>query len=122
MDDMLLENYEVIEEDQQEYSQIVEEVENILSENEVEDEREQNQPNYIILYSNDTYNSNSYQTVGLSENDIVEDQEETVSVNNIMNTPINDYTISESYSFLIVLGLLVAGTVFVIKRGLFRWN
>ena len=122
MDDMLLENYEVIEEDQEEYSQVIEEVEQILSENEVESEREQNQPNYIILYSNDTYNSNSYQTFGLSENDLVDDQEETVSVNNIMNTPINDYSISESYSFLIVLGLLVAGTVFIIKRGLFRWN
>lgn len=122
MDDVLFENYEVIEEDQEEYSQIVEEVENILSENEVEDEREQNKSNYIIFYSNDIYNNNSYQTVGLSENDILEDQEETVSVNNILNTPINDYSILESYSFLIVLGLLVAGTVFVIKRGLFRWN
>ena len=122
VDDMILENYDVIEEDQEEYSQVLEEVENILSKNEVEDAAEQNQPNYIIFYSNDTYNSNSYQAVGLSDNDIVEDQEESVSVNNIMNTPINDYTISESYSFLIVLGLLVAGTVFVIKRGLFRWN
>ena len=122
VDDVLLENYDVIEEDQEEYSQILGEVDNILSENEVENAAEQNQPNYIIFYSNDTYNNNSYQTVGLSENDIVKDQEETVSVNNIMNTPINDYSILESYSFMIVLGLLVAGTVFVIKRGLFRWN
>ena len=121
VDDVLLENYDVIEEDQEEYDQILEEVENILSENEVLDETEQDKPNYIILYSNDTYNNNSYQTIGLSDNE-VEEQEETVSVNNIMNTPINDYSISESYSFLIILGMLVAGTVFVIKRGLFRWN
>lgn len=122
MDDLILENYYLIEEDQEEYYQIVEEVKNILSENEVEDASEQNQPDYIILYSNDTYNNNSYQNVGLSENDILDYQEEAVSVNNIMNTPINDYSISESYSFLIVLGLLIAGTVYVIKRGLFRWN
>ena len=122
VDDLILENYYLIEEDQEEYYQIVEEVKNILSENEVEDASEQNQPDYIILYSNDTYNNNSYQNVGLSENDILDYQEEAVSVNNIMNTPINDYSISESYSFLIVLGLLIAGTVYVIKRGLFRWN
>lgn len=122
VDDVLLDYYEIIDEDQEEYSQIVEEVEQILSENEVEDEREQDQSNYIILYSHDTYNNNSYETVGISENDLVQDQEETVSINNIMNTPLSDYTISESYSFLIVLGLLIAGTVFLIKRGLFRWN
>lgn len=122
MDDVLLQNYEVIEEDQEEYTQVIEEVEQILSDNEVKNESEQNQPNYIIFYSNDTNNSYSYQTVGLSENDILNDQEEILSVNNIMNTPINDYSILESYSFLIVLGLLVAGTVFVIKRGLFGWN
>lgn len=122
VDDVLLEKYEFIEEDQEEYTQIVEEVENILSENEVENEAEQNQYNYIIFYSNDTNNSYSYQNVGVSENDILDDQEETVSVNNIMNTPINDYSISDSYSFLVVLGLLMAGTVYVIKRGLFRWN
>ena len=120
VDDLILENYYLIEEDQEEYYQIVEEVKNILSENEVEDASEQNQPDYIILYSNDTYNNNSYQNVGLSENDILDYQEEAVSVNNIMNTPINDYSISESYSFLIVLGLLIAGTVYVIKRGLLK--
>lgn len=45
-----------------------------------------------------------------------------VSVNSIIDTPINEYTISESILTLIFVGLFVAGMALVIKRSLFKWK
>lgn len=45
-----------------------------------------------------------------------------ISVNSIIDTPINEYTISESILTLIFVGLFVAGMALVIKRSLFKWK
>lgn len=41
---------------------------------------------------------------------------------NIIDTPLNEYTISESILTLIFVGLFVAGMALVIKRSLFKWK
>lgn len=42
--------------------------------------------------------------------------------NNIIDTPLNEYSISESILTLIFVGLFVAGMALVIKRSLFKWK
>lgn len=46
----------------------------------------------------------------------------TLSENNIITKPLTDYTVSESLIALVVVGLFVAGMVYMIKRSLFKWN
>lgn len=41
---------------------------------------------------------------------------------NIIDTPLNEYSISESILTLIFVGLFVAGMALVIKRSLFKWK
>ena len=46
----------------------------------------------------------------------------SVSEDNIITKPLTDYTVSESLIALVVIGLFVAGMVYMIKRSLFKWN
>lgn len=46
----------------------------------------------------------------------------TLSEDNIITKPLTDYTVSESLIALVVVGLFVAGMVYMIKRSLFKWN
>ena len=41
---------------------------------------------------------------------------------NIINKPLNDYTVSESLLAFVVVAVFVAGLAYVIKRSVFRWN
>ena len=41
--------------------------------------------------------------------------------NNIMTKNLNDYSVGESLSLMIFLGLLVAGMVYTIKKSIFKW-
>lgn len=46
----------------------------------------------------------------------------TLSENNILTKPINDYTVSESFLFVISIVLIFGGIVLIIKKGLPRWR
>lgn len=41
---------------------------------------------------------------------------------NIINKPLNEYTVSESLLAFVVVAVFVAGLAYVIKRSVFRWN
>lgn len=41
---------------------------------------------------------------------------------NIINKPLNNYTVSESLLAFVVVAVFVAGLSYVIKRSVFRWN
>ena len=41
---------------------------------------------------------------------------------NIIDKPLNDYTVSESLLAFVVVAVFVAGLAYVIKRSVFRWN
>lgn len=41
---------------------------------------------------------------------------------NIIDKPLNDYTVTESLLAFVVVGLFVAGLAYVIKRSVFRWS
>lgn len=41
---------------------------------------------------------------------------------NIIDKPLNNYTVTESLLAFVVVGLFVAGLAYVIKRSVFRWN
>ena len=104
---------EVIEE-------VQEEVESLLSENEVLEDGEQqdNQPNNIIFNSNVSNNNYYYQTFGLSDNEVPE----KVVSSDIIYKPINEYTVTESlglYSFFIGLSILI---YLMIRRSIFKWR
>lgn len=47
--------------------------------------------------------------------------EETVS-RNIIDTPINDYTLSESIGLMILGALFVGALVWIIRRSVFKWK
>lgn len=61
--------------------------------------------------SGNIINNNNYY-ICLSDNSVS---------NNIMTKNINDYTVGESLSLMIFLGLLVAGMVYTIKKSIFKW-
>lgn len=46
----------------------------------------------------------------------------SVSENTIMDKPISEYTVTESLLMFISLGILIAGLVLIIKKGVPRWR
>lgn len=60
--------------------------------------------------------SDSFFSSYVSDNNIVSVSE------NIIDKPLNDYTVTESLLAFVVVGLFVAGLAYVIKRSVFRWN
>lgn len=46
----------------------------------------------------------------------------TISVNNIVDTPINDYSITEGYLFLIFIVMFIGFLVFIISKGVPKWR
>ena len=108
MEELLLEETKEYNVPDEVIEEVQEEVENLLSENEVLEDGEQqdNQPNNVIFNSNVSNNNYYYQTFGISENEV---PEEVVS-SDIIYKPINEYTVSESlglYSFFIGLSILL---------------
>ena len=63
--------------------------------------------------------SNSLDSV--SGNDVSDNQVVIVS-DNIINKPIKDYDVKESYMFMIFISLFIAGIVILIRKGLPRWH
>lgn len=64
-------------------------------------------------------------TDNISGNDILDDQTEyivSVSENNIMTKAINDYTVEETFLFVISFCLIVYGVISLIKKGLPQWR
>ena len=64
-----------------------------------------------VVVSSDNLRSNNvsdYSIISVSEN--------------IINKPLNDYTVSESLLAFVVVAVFVAGLAYVIKRSVFRWN
>lgn len=64
-----------------------------------------------VVISPDYLRSNN-----VSDNSIISVSE------NIINKPLNDYTVSESLLAFVVVAVFVAGLAYVIKRSVFRWN
>ena len=64
-----------------------------------------------VVISPDNLRSNN-----VSNNSIISVSE------NIINKPLNDYTVSESLLAFVVVAVFVAGLAYVIKRSVFRWN
>ena len=59
----------------------------------------------------------------VSDNQTIDiDDVEIVSINNIMNTPISDYTVSESLNLMLFVSVLIGGFVYVIKRSIYKWS
>ena len=59
----------------------------------------------------------------VSDNQTIDiDDVEIVSINNIMNTPISDYTVSESLNLMLFVSVLIGGLVYVIKRSIYKWS
>ena len=101
---------------------IQEDVIESISENEViEDGQPDYKPNNIVFNSYVSNNNTYYQIIGLSDNEVSQDQVETVS-NDIIYKPINQYSVSESlglYSFFIGLSILI---YLMIRRSIFKWK
>ena len=57
----------------------------------------------------------------LRSNNVFDNQIVSVS-ENIINKPLNEYTVSESLLAFVVVAVFVAGLAYVIKRSVFRWN
>lgn len=69
-------------------------------------------------------NTPEYGADSVSDNDnnnVLNDQAVVVS-DNIINKPINEYTVQESYLFLIFISLFIAGLVYVIRKGIPKWK
>lgn len=64
-----------------------------------------------VVISPDYLRSNN-----VSDNSIISVSE------NIINKPLNDYTVTESLLAFVVVAVFVAGLAYVIKRSVFRWN
>lgn len=58
-------------------------------------------------------------TGNVSDNEI---EYVTVSEDNIMLKPINEYTVTESFLFMIAGILLMAGIIILVKKGVPRWR
>lgn len=92
--------------------ELLTEINNNLKEIKSYDER-----NLVKVQGNDSSDSIPVKYVS-------DDQAEylTVSENNILTKPINDYTVSESFLFVISLVLIFGGIALIIKKGLPRWR
>lgn len=105
------EDPEVIQEEDPEEDQIL----NVLNEiNEkigvLENDDRDSEPVQVVI-SPDNFRCNN-----VSSNEIISLSE------NIINKPLNNYTVTESLLALVVVAVFVAGLAYVIKRSVFRWN
>ena len=95
-------------------------VDSALSEDNLMEEGEENETGsrIIVLSSNDTYN--------YYYNQVVDNVEEALSENtvsdNIIDKQLTDYSTQEGLLFLILSGLMIAAIVFIIRKGVYRWN
>ena len=59
--------------------------------------------------------------LGNDNNNVFDNQIVSVS-ENIVNKPINEYSVEESYLFLIFISLFIAGLVYIIRKGIPKWK
>lgn len=102
----------------------------------IENGNVQNQSDVVVPVSDVIDDSNSIESVSvnnsplpistISGNNINNYNIYTVSDNsvswNIINKPLNEYTVSESISTLIFLELLVGGIIYLIRKGIPQWH
>lgn len=119
MDDILLEFEEAhpLSVSGNEIEQIEQLLENIVSENEIGEEKtDEDKPNIFVFYRDVTNNYYNNQTEYI----------ETVSGNtvsdNILSKQFEDYTTGEGLLFILVVGLLFGGFVYLIRKAVYRWN
>lgn len=109
---------EQLEEDPEE--KLEEEVEEQLEEEQEElkeENKEEGEKNDIFQVSNvqtDFYLSDDLERI--SDNQIV------VVSENIINKPLNEYTVSESLQLYIFISLFVAGFVILVRRAVLKWS
>lgn len=128
-DESLLSDEEFIEEDNTESDQVNTVSESSILESEEEDNNDavlEDIKNELEVIKNDI---RVYKTDGMVDSSDSSDSELrsdgeiiTLSDDNIITKPLTDYTVSESLIAFVVVGLFVAGMVYMIKRSLLKWN
>lgn len=58
----------------------------------------------------------------VSDNTVSNNNNESIVSDNIINKPINEYTVGQSLGFIGILMGLIVGFVIIINKGVFRWN
>ena len=93
-----------------------EEIKEVEEEDEEEEEKDVKEVQYVYIKSN-----------SVSDNDVVNDNHsaETVSINAaqyLMETPLNEYKLTDSLLLIIILMGIFFGLVHIIRRSVFKWN
>ena len=120
-----LEQYteEQVEEDTEEQleEEAEEQLEEDLEENaeeekeEIKEERKENDVIQVPVVQNDIYIGDDTEYV--SDTKII-----SVSDNNIITKPLNDYSVSESLQLYIFISLFVAGFIVLVRRAVLKWS
>ena len=116
---------EVVEEE------IVEDVIDVVSSNEIQNgeilevlKRMEEDLN-DIKGSNERLLQESSRTIilsSVSDNTVSNNNNESIVSDNIINKPINEYSVGQSLGFIGILMALIVGFVIIINKGVFRWN
>lgn len=142
MNDDILENIEEVEEVVEEVEEVVEETlisnnsvsQNIVEEVEEKESEENVKQELYSIVSSDNVSDNVYSDQVINRLDqIIEilnnqpeeassDQVQIVSQDSIMTKHINDYTVQESLTLMVVVGLLAGVLVMIVRKGLFKWK
>ena len=58
----------------------------------------------------------------VSDNTVSNNNNESLVSDNIINKPINEYSVGQSLGFIGILMALIVGFVIIINKGVFKWN
>ena len=103
---------EIIEEEEVE-EEVVEVVEEVIEEEKEENEDESKERvdvGGIIIPSGNDYVYDGFEPYS------------SISYNNIIDTPLNEYNVSESLQLLIFLGMFIGGFILLIRRAVLKWS
>lgn len=104
---------EIIEEEVVEEVEEEEKVEEVIEEEKEEKEDETNERfdvGDIVIPSGDAYVYDGFEPYS------------SISYNNIIDTPLNEYNVSESLQLLIFLGMFIGGFILLIRRAVMKWS
>ena len=107
-------NSEEIIEEKEEEKEEIEEVKEEIEEEEVlkdgESKQQSDVVDVLIPFGNDIYVYDGFEPVN------------SVSYNNIIDTPLNEYNVSESLQLLIFLSIFIGGFIFLVRRAVLKWS
>ena len=103
---------EVLEEE--EVEEEVEEVDEEVIEEEKEEKQDESEEQVdvgdIVIPSGNAYVYDGFEPYS------------SISYNNIIDTPLNEYNVSESLQLLIFLGMFIGGFILLIRRAVLKWS